>query len=51
MYKCSDFYDAKDGSGIIWNDSDVGIAWPLEKIGTPILSEKDKKLPKLKELF
>jgi dTDP-4-dehydrorhamnose 3,5-epimerase len=34
-------------SGIIWNDEDLKIDWPIKE---PILSEKDKKLPKLKEV-
>lgn len=36
--------------GIIWNDPDIGIDWPLEGIKEPILSPKDKTLPKLSEL-
>ena len=38
-------YDA----GIRWNDPDIGIKWPLD--GEPILSEKDKKAPLLREVF
>lgn len=46
-YKCDDFYYPEDESGILWNDEDIGILWPYsDKIN---LSEKDKKLPKLKE--
>lgn len=37
-YKCSDFFDPKDDRGILWNDSSVGIEWPVEN---PILSHKD----------
>ncbi len=33
-------------SGILWNDSDIGIKWPVK---TPILSEKDSKAQTLKE--
>lgn len=46
-YKCTDFYDPEDEGGLIWNDPDVNIAWPLDN---PFLSEKDQKLPRLREL-
>jgi dTDP-4-dehydrorhamnose 3,5-epimerase len=43
-YKCTDFYHPEDEGGVIWNDPDIGIAWP--DAGTEYtLSEKDKKLP------
>ena len=47
QYKCTDYYDSSDEGGLIWNDPDVAINWP---IGQPLLSEKDAKLPLLKEL-
>ncbi|GAB2190880.1 dTDP-4-dehydrorhamnose 3,5-epimerase [Sessilibacter sp. MAH2] len=46
-YKCTDYYDPSDEGGIIWNDPDVGIDWPILD---PKLSEKDSILPTLKEL-
>ena len=49
-YKCDDFYHPNDEGGIVWNDPDIGIDWPLEGIQNLILSEKDKKWPTLKEL-
>lgn len=47
-YKCTEFYNCEDEGGIIWNDPDIGINWPLdeEKI---ILSEKDKLWKPLKD--
>lgn len=53
VYKCTDFYYPEYDAGIVWNDPDIGIEWPFEKYGIekPILSEKDRKLPKLKELW
>lgn len=46
-YKCDDFYHPEDEGGIIWNDGDINIKWPTtDEI---LLSEKDKKLPTLKE--
>ena len=49
-YKCTDFYAPEYDSGLLWNDPDVGIEWPLEGIEEILLSEKDKKQKKLKEL-
>jgi dTDP-4-dehydrorhamnose 3,5-epimerase len=46
-YKCTDYYDPQSEGGVIWNDPDLSIAWPIEN---PALSEKDKRLPKLAEL-
>ncbi|MGP3592557.1 dTDP-4-dehydrorhamnose 3,5-epimerase [Vagococcus sp. WN89Y] len=40
-YKCTEFYDPSDETGIIWNDPDIGIEWPIT---APLLSEKDMKL-------
>jgi dTDP-4-dehydrorhamnose 3,5-epimerase len=50
VYKCTDFYNPQYESGILWNDPDVGINWPLEGIDEVLLSEKDKKLVTIKEL-
>ncbi|MBQ0107763.1 MAG: dTDP-4-dehydrorhamnose 3,5-epimerase family protein, partial [Phascolarctobacterium sp.] len=44
-YKCDDFYHPEDEGGIIWNDPDINIQWPLTE-GLK-LSEKDLKLPNL----
>lgn len=49
-YKCTDFYAPEYDGGLLWNDPDVGIEWPLDKIEEIVLSEKDKKQPTLKEL-
>ena len=49
-YKCDDFYHPNDEGGIIYNDPDINVAWP--EIDTPfILSDKDLKLKKFKEIF
>lgn len=47
-YKCTDFYDGTDEGGIIWNDPDISIDWPLDGIEVS-LSEKDKIWKTLKE--
>jgi dTDP-4-dehydrorhamnose 3,5-epimerase len=46
IYKCTEEYSKEHESSIIWNDSEIGIDWG---INNPILSEKDKIAPKLKE--
>lgn len=43
-YKCTDFFDPKDEIGIIWNDPDIGIGWPVEE---PILSDRDQNAARL----
>ena len=46
-YKCSAPYNAKADAGVRWNDPEIGIEWPVEE---PILSEKDKNAPLLRDL-
>jgi len=48
-YKCDDFYHPEDEGGIIWNDSDIAIDWPMKE-GLR-LSEKDKLHPTFKKLL
>ena len=43
-YKCTDFYDSSDEGGLLWNDSDIGIDWPIKN---PILSKKDNNASNL----
>lgn len=45
FYKCTELYHPEDEYGIIWNDAEIEIEWPLEAIGELIVSEKDKLLP------
>ena len=40
-YKCTDFYHPDDEGGIIWNDSDIGVKWPVPAGTQPVLSDKD----------
>jgi dTDP-4-dehydrorhamnose 3,5-epimerase len=46
MYKCTDEYSPSNDRGIIWNDPDINIAWPLKD---PVLSGKDKLHPLLRD--
>lgn len=46
-YKCAEAFYGEGDSGIMYDDSDIGIDWPFEKIGGEeklIISEKDKGL-------
>lgn len=45
-YKCAEKFYGEFDSGIMWNDPDIGIVWPLDKLGgqSLILADKDKKL-------
>lgn len=48
-YKCSDYYAPEYDGGVRWDDPDIGIEWPIEKIDELLLTEKDKNLKLLKE--
>ena len=41
-YKCTDFYHPNDEGGIIWNDPQIGIAWPIPEGMELTISEKDQ---------
>ena len=46
-YKCTDFYHPEDEGGLLWNDPEIGIQWPIPEDMNLILSEKDKKWPSI----
>ena len=51
-YKCAEVFFGEGDSGIMYNDSDIGIDWPMELIGGTdnlIISEKDLNLMSFKE--
>lgn len=49
-YKVDAYYAPEADGGIAWNDSFIGIEWPLNGL-SPLLSEKDKVLPMLKDIY
>jgi dTDP-4-dehydrorhamnose 3,5-epimerase len=50
QYKCDAYYAPQSEGAVAWDDPDLGIDWkvPAEKV---ILSEKDKKHPRLKDIL
>ncbi len=48
VYKCTDFYDPQNEGGIIYNDPDININWPISGDMEILLSQKDRALPSLK---
>lgn len=50
VYKCTDFYYPQYEHGVIWNDPDIAIGWPIDKVEEIILSDKDKKFPSFKSI-
>lgn len=46
FYKCTELYSSTHERSIIWNDPDLAINWPIKE---PLLSEKDKRAPLLKD--
>ncbi len=50
VYKCTRLYDPTDEGGLMWNDPDINIQWPLDDIEEIKLSEKDKKNSSFKDL-
>ena len=48
FYKCSNFYNRESETGIVWNDPQLKIDWP---VANPIVSEKDCILPTLDDLL
>ena len=48
FYKVDGDYAPSLEGGLAWDDPDIGIAWPLD--GAPVLSDKDRELPRLKDM-
>lgn len=48
QYKCDELYAPECDGGILWNDPDIAIEWPIDVI--PVLSPKDENAPLLKDV-
>lgn len=47
-YLVDEYWDNNKALGIAWDDPDLNITWPVKN---PIISERDKNNPRLRELF
>ena len=53
-YKCAEKFFGEYDDGIMWNDPDINVQWPLDKIGGEdnlILADKDKNLQSFAEFI
>jgi dTDP-4-dehydrorhamnose 3,5-epimerase len=48
VYQVTAYYDGTDTRAVAWDDSDLGVKWPLD---TPLLSIRDQNNPTLRQLF
>ena len=48
VYKASSEYSKEHDRGVAWNDPDINISWNINF--TPVLSDKDKNQPYLKDI-
>jgi len=46
QYKCTGIYNPQGESGILWNDPEIGIEWPIKN---PVLSDKDRNAQSLSQ--
>ena len=49
VYKCTRFYVPSDEGGLMWNDPEIGIDWPVPENAELLLSEKDQHHQPLKD--
>lgn len=49
LYKVSNFYSPEHDKGLLWNDPDLGIDWPIDE-GEAVVSAKDRQQPRLRDL-
>lgn len=48
IYLVDAYWDGSDTKALAWDDLDVGISWPIDD---PIISDRDKNNPKIRDLF
>jgi len=48
VYKCTTVYKPQDDAAIRWDDSEIGIKWPIDN---PLVSDKDMQAPLLSEVY
>lgn len=48
-YKCSDFYHPNDEGGLLYNDPEIGVEWPIPEDMEVILNERDAKWGGIKD--
>ncbi len=48
LYIVDAYYDGEDTTAVAWDDPDLKIPWPVKN---PVISERDKNNPKLRDLF
>lgn len=48
VYKCTDVYHPEAEVGVLWNDPDLAIPWPIER--EAIVSDKDRRHPRLRDV-
>jgi dTDP-4-dehydrorhamnose 3,5-epimerase len=49
FYKVTSYYSPGHDAGVLWNDPDLGIEWPVDS-NRVVLSEKDQRHPRLRDL-
>jgi len=49
FYKTTSYYRPSHDTGVLWNDPDLGIRWPVDA-DSVVLSEKDQHSPRLSDL-
>lgn len=47
LYKCTEYYYPDDEAGVIWNDPEIGIEWPISH---HVINERDAAFPALKSI-
>ena len=50
-YKVTDFYHPGDEGGLMYNDPEIGVVWPIPEGEVPLLSERDQHWKPLSETF